>query len=262
MRDFIQTTPVSASRVQQSFCRGLTTYHRAACVQAQIANDLADMLILHRGAHLVDRALEFGCGTGHLTRALTERVGIESLTLNDLVAECQTHAMARLPAGQKVRFQSGRVEALDAGDRFDLITSASVVQWIPDQRQLLQDLSARLVSGGWLALSGFGSGQFGELQALGSAASAPGYRNARDWQTILPDGLELVATQQRDIPMYFDTARAVLRHLRETGVNGNAQGGWTRAKLAAFEQAYVTRFGTDSGVPLTYDAVWVLARKV
>lgn len=262
MRDFSASASSSATaRVRQSFGRGLVSYHQAATVQAQIADDLAALLGAHRGDGPLARALEFGCGTGHLTRALTKRFAIADLTLNDLVPDCANHVRATMPAGQKNAFCSGPIETLEVGAGFGLIASASVVQWIPDQRALLQNLSDRLAPGGWLALSSFGTAQFAELQALGSAACAPGYRDAGDWQVVLPEGVELVIARQDPIRLYFNSARAVLRHLRETGVNGNAQGGWTRARLADFERQYAAQFGTDQGLPLTYDAVWIVARK-
>ncbi|UWQ92444.1 methyltransferase domain-containing protein [Rhodobacteraceae bacterium M382] len=262
MRDFSPPSSPPASRVRQSFCRGLSSYHQSASVQADIARNLADMVVTHRGAQAVGRCLEFGCGTGHLTRALVDRLSIADLALNDLVGDCEPHVMARLPAGQRARFQAGPVERLDPEGTFDLIASASVVQWIPDHRCLLRDLSNRLESGGWIALSGFGQDQFGELQALGSSASAPGYRNAGDWAAMIPQGMALMATRQIQTRMYFPTVRAVLRHLRETGVNGNAQGGWSRARLQKFERDYDAQFGTAQGLPLTYDAVWMLACKI
>jgi malonyl-CoA O-methyltransferase len=260
MKDFRTQTNLSRSRVRQSFRRGLVSYHAGASVQARIARHLSAMLAEHAGSSF-ERVFEFGCGTGHLTRALTENHDISELWLNDLVPDCAGAALAAVCGTPRVRFQAGDVHSVELPGVADLIASASTVQWIEDQPRLLARLSGQLAEGGWLALSGFGSAQFHELAAMGSTAGAPGYRDAEEWDAILPADMELVAVHQTRIIRYFDTARDVLRHLRETGVNGNAQGGWTRARLAGFEAEYEARFRSDEGLTLTYDPVWILARK-
>ena len=260
MKDFRSQKTLSQARVQQSFRRGLESYHAGASVQARIAGHLGAMLAENAGRSF-GRVFEFGCGTGHLTRALTENHDIKELCLNDLVPDCSDAALAAVCGAPRVRFQAGDVQTVELPDALNLIASASTVQWIEDQPRLLSRLSGQLADGGWLALSGFGSSQFHELAALGSTAGAPGYRDAEEWDAILPAEMELVAVHQTRIIRFFDTARDVLRHLRETGVNGNAQGGWTRARLAGFEAEYEARFRGDAGLTLTYDPVWMLARK-
>ena len=59
----------------------------------------------------------------------------------------------------------------------------------------------------------------------------------------------------------FATPREVLRHLRDTGVNGRASRPWTRRDLDAFCRDYDARFGKAGRVPLTYQPVWLIARK-
>jgi malonyl-CoA O-methyltransferase len=60
---------------------------------------------------------------------------------------------------------------------------------------------------------------------------------------------------------WFPDALALLKHLRDTGVNGAASQNWTARDLKDFETRYRQRFGTPRGLPLTYDPVWVIAQK-
>lgn len=61
----------------------------------------------------------------------------------------------------------------------------------------------------------------------------------------------------------FPDAKAILEHLRNTGVNGKATGRIrTPAQLRAFEQAYTTTYAQASGtLPLTYHPLLLLASK-
>ncbi|MFY0310236.1 malonyl-ACP O-methyltransferase BioC [Leisingera sp. D0M16] len=250
------------SRVRQSFRRGLESYHRNASVQAEIAAQLAEMLQAQGAPGQFGAALEFGCGTGHLTRQLLHRYRIGSLLLNDLVPEAAFALQALEGAEQpQVRFEAGPVESLPLPQELDLIASASTVQWIPDLPALTARLAARLKPGGWLALSGFGRGQFRELAALGSAAAAPSYLDAGEWRAVLPESLNLLAVTQAPVVLEFDNALALLKHLRQTGVNGHAQQSWSRRHLRDFEDAYRARFGRSGKLPLTYDPVLLVARR-
>lgn len=258
-------TPASAapfSRLRQSFRRSLDHYHDQAGAQARIADDLAAMLLENRPAPRIGRVFEFGCGTGHLTRALLQRFEITELVLNDLVAEAATPACAIAAAkGLDAAFMAGPVEGTRPGGGWDLIASASTVQWIADLPRLLQRLCGLLRPGGWLALSGFGRDQFRELVALGSLAQAPNYLDLRDWPAVLPQGMELIAIRQAPIVLEFGSASEVLRHLRATGVNAGANRHWTRAALARFQAGYQARFAEGGVFPLTYDPVILVARQ-
>ncbi|SLN73497.1 biotin biosynthesis protein BioC [Falsiruegeria litorea R37] len=242
-------------RIRQSFRRGLASYHDNAEAQAEIARDLVNVLKPHASAPIA-RAFEFGCGTGHLTHLLRQQIDIDWMLANDLVPECAEAVAPYVDA-----FAAGPIETLSVPTGLSLICSASTVQWIPDQTQLLQRFSDHLAPGGLLALSGFGTAQFHELQALGSAAAAPGYCDAEDWAAKAPKDVEILHLKQEPIVMWFDGALPLLRHLRKTGVNGQSNTQWSRSKLSEFERRYAEQFGQDSLLPLTYDPVWMIARK-
>lgn len=241
-------------RVQRSFQRGLSSYHLAASPQAAIAEQLATLLAHHAQREL-GPVFEFGCGTGHLTNALTARFRTQMLHLNDLVEECE----ALTPTGSS--FSAGPVEDIALPEGLSLIASASTVQWIRDMPQLMAKLWNALAPGGWLALSGFGQDHFHQLTALGSTASAPGYLEPESWGRMLPAEADIRYLKKEEMTLHFTSAMEVLRHLRQTGVNGQARGGWSRARLARFETEYFDKFGAGGEIPLTYMPVYLIARK-
>lgn len=242
-------------RVRQSFRRGLASYHSNAEAQAQIATELVRVLSSHVNAPIA-RAFEFGCGTGHLTQLLRKQIDIAWMMANDLVPECADAVTRHVDA-----FTAGPIETLTMPTDLNLICSASTVQWVPDQAQLLQRLVDHLAPGGLLALSTFGTRQFHELQRLGSSAAAPGYSNADNWRAHVPEEFDVLHLTQNPIVMWFEGALPLLRHLRKTGVNGQSSAQWSRSKLSDFERRYDEQFGQGGKLPLTYDPVWMIARK-
>jgi hypothetical protein len=62
--------------------------------------------------------------------------------------------------------------------------------------------------------------------------------------------------------IFFPSARAILRHIKSTGVGGLGGGkGWTASRLKMFEQQYQEKFATAQGLPVSYSAITVIAQK-
>ena len=253
---------MTTSRIQHSFARSQHSYHSAAIAQAQIAGLLVDDLAAAGAPDSFQHALEFGCGTGHLTKALLHRFAIGNLALNDLVAESAA-AVQPILQGHKTAttFHAGAVETLPLPQNLNLIASASTVQWVADPTALITRLADHLAPDGWLAISGFGRSHFAELRALGGGDAAPSYLDPADWHALLPQGLRLNSVTARRISLKFPTAISLLRHLRQTGVNANARRHWTRAKLAAFEANLRASQPGEGPITLTYCPVFVVAQK-
>ena len=260
-----KTGPASPSqnRVRQSFARGLASYHAAALAQAQIAMRLAQALQAAGAPAQFEHALEFGCGTGLFTDALLQRFTIKRLMLNDLVA-IPAATLQPILQGHKTRttFHAGPIETLPVPAGLDLIAAASAVQWVAEPGALITRLAGHIAPGGWLALSGFGTGHFAELRAVGGGAQAPSYLDPDDWRALLPPGLHLHSVTAQVISLHFPTAISLLKHLRQTGVNGAAHGHWTKANLAGFD-AKLRAAQQDSGaISLSYNPVLLIAQKL
>ncbi len=262
MRDH-QHNQDTRSRVRDSFRRGLDTYHDAAVAQKRIAQDLVALLQQAGAPQQLARAFEFGCGTGHLTHALISTHDINTLLLNDLVDEAKDR-VCHIAQGQcpNVEFMAGAIEQLALPNDLDLVASASTLQWVRDGRLALEHLCGALNVDGYLALSTFGTSHFHELVALGSDAAAPNYSDAETLAGWLPAGMELVALKQAPVVLEFASASQVLRHLRATGVNARSGRQWSKRMVADFDASYRGQFGDGTQLPLTYDTVWMIARKV
>lgn len=245
-----------SDRVQRSFDRSFGSYHDAACPQADIADRLVRVLRESGAPRHFATALELGCGTGHLTQRLCAAFGFGALAVNDLSPRAERTANTVGAA-----FLHGDAMRIEWPERLGLIASASMIQWLPQPAAFMRRAAAALAPDGWLAISGFGPEQYRELARLGSSATAPGLCRPGDLAAAVRTDLEIVTTGETVQTMQFSSPRKVLDHLRKTGVNGRAQGVWTKSRLAEFTHDYTRLFGGDAGVPLTYHATWIIARK-
>ena len=243
-------------RVQRSFSRSFSSYHDRASQQAKIAEHLLQEMRASGTPQNFASALEFGCGTGHLTHRINTAFEFAQFAVNDLSPEA-----AKTARDVGAEFLCGDAEAVQWPDQPDLIVSASMIQWLNDPLEFLRRVAHALASGGWLAVSGFGPDQYRELANVGSAAQAPGLCTADEMAGAIDSLMEIMSCGERVSTLHFASPKKVLRHLRDTGVNGRAQKVWTKSSLAEFSEQYVMRFGTEKGVPLTYNPTWIIAHK-
>jgi trans-aconitate 2-methyltransferase len=97
----------------------------------------------------VDRVVDLGCGTGHLTADLKERwpgadvVGVDSSP--------EMIARAREAGAPGVRFQEGDLREWRAEQQVDVLVSNAALQWVPGHLDLLPRLVEQVTPGGWFA---------------------------------------------------------------------------------------------------------------
>lgn len=108
---------------------------------------MIDMLDLNSGALTV---LDFGCGTGNLTKVLSERVGADGKVI------------AVDPDGERLKiaresFSSSNIEYIEADDKtfpegqYDLVFANIVLHWIKDKKSLFERVYRNLKKGGRFA---------------------------------------------------------------------------------------------------------------
>ena len=249
---------IDKQRIGQSFARHYGEYDRTAVVQRRMAEQLAAALETAAPQLRVMRALEIGVGTGFLTRLLTERYPDAEWWFNDL----SPAAFDWLPPGlAQVNTLAGDAEALDYPVGLDLLASASALQWFEDLPAFFAKARRVMRPGAILAVATFGAGHFRELGALpGRALRYPTAEALRGM--VRAAGFTPLFCETRQETLLFESARALLAHLRSTGVNGAATGSIrTPSQLRAFEVDCRAAHPTANGsLPLSYEPLLLIAR--
>lgn len=236
-------------RIAAAFARAAQSYEREALAQRVIVERL--MSLVPRGHYR--RVLEIGCGTGLLTRRIEETFAPREFFINDL---CRDMAAA-CPVNSV--FLSGDAEVLEFPGRFDAIFSASAMQWFRDPAAFIGRAAGLLNPGGILALSTFAPENLPELNSLtGNGLQTPSLEALNE---MLAPFFDLLTLEGESIALTFPDPPSVLRHLRETGVNGLAEAGWQPTRLRALCRDYQARFSVPGGVRLTYAPIYLIARR-
>ncbi len=97
--------------------------------------------------------LDVGCGPGPITNGIAEKVGSIGKVLGIDTSE-HLIALARqnFAAVTNLRFQVADIRAFDPAERFDLVSSARVLQWLANPREVLHQMKHLLQAGGWIAI--------------------------------------------------------------------------------------------------------------
>ncbi len=132
---------------QMDFTEVSRRYERDSSAQKAAAEILLGLLQI--GPE--DDVLDLGCGTGHVARRVAEITRGEVVGLDPSTGMI-AQARAAKGGGDRIRFESGAAEDLQAHEAFDAIVSNSALQWFRDPAGALAACRRALRPGGRMAL--------------------------------------------------------------------------------------------------------------
>lgn len=203
---------VDKSLVAQRFVRSVSSYDGEAEVQRRVARRLACIARERFAGKEPGNLLEVGCGTGLLTGELTSLLAPRRLTLWDLapISEALPGDHRRCDAEMQIR--------KEPDGSYDLIASASTVQWFNSPAAFVRHCHRVLSSGGAIALSTFGTDNFRELTPY--LPATPNYYSPERWRQLLSEtGFRDIRVETESVTKEFADTVSLLRHLSDTGVN-------------------------------------------
>jgi len=244
--------------IRQRFGKNLTTYGQNALVQLKVAHRLAEVLQQQDCSHF-NRLLEIGAGTGFLTRALLLQFSVNDYFLNDLVPEAGKQ-IQRLTQKNDFHFLPGDAENISLPEKLDAIISTSTIQWFTNMCAFFERCRQQLLPEGYLAFSTFGKNNYKEIRRLLNVGL--NYFGLGELNGMLAPHFTIVHSEEWEETLCFDSPVDVLKHIKQTGVNGISKTPFTRSSLKQFEDHYNQQFASNDGrVQLTYHPIIVIAKR-
>jgi malonyl-CoA O-methyltransferase len=251
---------MNKSLIKSRFIKSLDTYEQQADVQMHIAQRLVKKANAYLPVYC-DRLLEVGCGTGFLTRELLADFSVGRLFLNDLVD--MSERMEQLIGLDQNRtvcdFIVGDAEEIVFPTQLQAVLSASSIQWFVDLPNFFAKVNDALLPEGLFIFNTFGPANLNEIKTLmGEGLHYP----TGDELIELLSGFEIVEMRTENLVRYFESPRAVLRHLKETGVTAtHPDFRWTKSNLQAFENSYNEQFSCEGKVTLSWQVYYFVCKK-
>ncbi|MDO4780233.1 MAG: malonyl-ACP O-methyltransferase BioC [Bacteroides sp.] len=246
--------------IKKRFAKAKNTYNQHATVQKQVADKMIN-LISNVCKSDIDNALEIGCGTGFLTERLVNNLQINTLLVNDISEEMVAECMKLEQNGVSMGSIVGDAESIQMPSDLCLIASCSTIQWFTDPSLFLNTACNNLKKGGVIAISSFGKSNMKELKEVTNSGIA--YKSLSELTDIIGKQCDIITAEEEELTMEFDTPIDVLRHIKSTGTNGlKAKSTFSSTQgIESFSRKYSSLFSTPNGVSLTYNPIYIIAKK-
>lgn len=115
-----------------------------------LEKDNANLLDVLRVGQVV---LDVGCGSGSITRGIVDRVGPEGYVIGiDVSDQLIKHAQDNFQGIKNLHFEVADINNFSHKTKFDVITSARVLQWVANPREILEKMKALLKPGGCISI--------------------------------------------------------------------------------------------------------------
>lgn len=254
LRRFVVDKDLVASR----FADAAPTYGDNACRQQADAETLWHLTSRHLGDKMREplEVLEIGTGNGTLTRLYTPRLRQSRLTLWD-IADVPADGLSPEATFRCCDAETAIRECEPMS--FDLILSASTLQWFNSPCGFIAQAAEKLKPGGLLAISFYGPGTFSEIAAATGETLC--YPSRQSLESAAENaGLAVVESIESTSVEQFPSLTALMRHMRLTGVNALTRNSNTTA-APALRMLRRYPLAPDGTAPLTYRPVHMLLRK-
>ena len=247
---------INKALVAQRFAKAGQSYIEQAVVQKQISAQLFEYLKMYCPQSLPS-VLEIGCGSGNLTHLFHSYFQVDQLFLNDLYEDVDQH----FSTIENIAWLIGDIEQLHLPQSLDAVISSSALQWMTDLPTLLHRIHDALKPNAYFGFSTFGSDNLTEIKQL--TGQGLNYISLEFLKRQLEQqNFEVLLIEQEVKQIYFDHPKAVLQHLKATGVTATAKSHrWTKQSLQQFYSDYQQFYG-EQGFSLTYHPIYVIARRI
>jgi malonyl-CoA O-methyltransferase len=275
----LKTSHIHRPHVKRAFSSAAETYDHHAVLQREIG----DRLIAHLDFTKIDpkRILDIGCGTGYVTRLLTQKFKKSHVTGLDLSEPMVQHTRKqhgmRLPWHGKRHHCAADACALPFADAsFDLVTSNLAMQWVANPGDMLLEMRRILAPGGLMLFTTFGRRTLAELRQslaeltannenrkVGHILPFPDVMSLGDELNKLP--IELPVIDSDLFTLTYPNVMALVRELKGLGasssaISGRSGGLYGRRLLKELDASYGEKHRMPDGqIRATFEALYAQA---
>lgn len=217
LQDIISEITPNSKRIGERFMSAARNdYDSNAFAQKKIAANLVGM-IPEDICHGIENFLEIGTGSGIFSKLLAERTNPSSATFIDLF---EIDRLNLVP--QEYYFAQDAEEWMEYAEpgSFDLIASASTIQWFSNPKRFFENSNRILRKCGYLLCSSFLPGNLKELDILRPSPLL--YRSFDELKKYAEKFFDIISISYEEIVLRFTSRREMLVHLKKTGVGGSS----------------------------------------
>ena len=261
-----------AGLVATAFHKNAENYDQHVLVQKRVVTQLAGSVELHLDQE-PEHILDVGTGTGAVLEQLHTRYPLTRLTGVDIALNMCLKSQQKM--GAACQIVNGNAETLPfKTGMFDLVVSASALQWVSDLPAALREMSRVVTPGGDISIAFFCHGTLHELQRCfndvtvgGSSKTSRlhGFWTVDDVTAIINSiGFARAVISVETEDDWYEDLHSLLRAIKNIGAGavsgGSGNGlGW-RGVLQETSRRYQQLYGQNDKIPATYKVLYLTAR--
>ena len=243
---------VNPKLIKKQFEKSFNSYEQNAIVQKIMAEKLVKELSAIKSSF--NSILELGCGTGILTKKLSQNINFKTYSANDLVEKSKSYISEIIP---NAKFYCGNALKIKAPKDIDLIISNAMFQWFNNLDNICLHCKKNLCTDGILAFSTFSDNNFKEIKDL--TGISLNYKTFEAIKNIVSKDFEILHAEEFEQKLTFQTPLELLAHMKNTGVNSLTEQRWTFKDVKNFCDKYIEK---HSEITLTYSPVIIICKKI
>ena len=265
-----------SDKIAAAFHKKALEYDQHVLVQKRVVSNLTKSVELHQN-RVPEHILDVGTGTGALLEKLHSLYPYAHLTGVDVAINMCLCTQQKL--GDICQAVNADAESLPfKNGAFDLVVSASALQWVSNLSAALHEVRRVVRPGGDIRLAFFCSGTLGELHQSFSAAvgrcsnyGGKGTSRLHEFWTVDEvtsilnemDFEQFVVSVETEVDWY-DDLHSLLRSIKNIGAGTVTGGagiglGW-RGVLQEAQRVYQEQYMRDGKIPATYKVLYLSAR--
>ncbi len=244
--------------MQKYFNRAGATYLQEAKIQQEAARECA----VRVPGKYYPRVLEIGAGGGLLTGQCLDRIQAGLYLAMDI----SLPMLKLIPRDRTVLLRADGEHPPFKKAVFDLLVSASVMQWYSKPPQGLLENLELLKKGGRFSISLFVSGTFRQMQEIssrsgfGSVYPLPG---EEEYLSRLQESGMDFGFQTREYTRYFPSVPEFLKSHRRTGARYTLnRPSFGKKTYSRFCREYERIYGQDGWIPVDYRVLYIWGKKI
>ena len=263
--------PFNRNQIKQDFNRAAYSYDMHALLQRRVADALFQTMRNQPSPN--NHILDAGCGTGYFHELVRKHGYHWSITQLDLAYRmCKIAAGYASPATYGGTYTvNGDIASLPLPNGyFGRIFTSLTVQWAISPDRVYKEFHRVLAEDGTLYISTLLPGTLSELENsfIENNYLSP-INHFLPVETITSQlekvGFQHIETNEAHIPLHYNSVLQLIRSLKAIGArkkSGEQQSHYLGKKgLQAIEDYYQQHFGDDQGLPATWHAAYITARK-
>ena len=266
------------TRIGRAFHRQAGEYDQHASVQKRVVSRLDQLVATHQKDTPV-QVLDIGCGTGAMLATLQGRYPRIRPYGLDLAFNMAKQSRQRL-AGEAMLVNGAAEQLPFSGGAFDLVVSASTLQWVDNLDACFAECHRVLQNNGLLCAAFFGGRTLWEMHECYREAVSKNYgdhdvrknrlhrfREIGEVQRAVScfGNSQVLISRETEIEYHADVSE-LLRSIKAIGAATTARHETTgglggRKMLADMANIYHSRFKKEGVIPVTYEVIYIVARR-